>query len=45
MLQDTGFMDIDIGDAVDTFAGATGEEKARAFEVYGYAFLARKPRR
>ena len=30
-------------DAVDTFGGATGEEKARAFEVFGYAFLARKP--
>ena len=28
-----------IGDAVDTFGGATGEENARAFEVYGYAFL------
>jgi len=43
MLEDTGFIDIQIGDAVDTFGGATGEEKARAFEVYGYAFLARKP--
>jgi hypothetical protein len=28
---------------VDTFAGAGGEDKARRFEVYGYAFLARKP--
>ena len=44
MLEDSGFIDIHIGDAVDTFAGATGEEKAREFEVYGYAFLARKPR-
>jgi len=43
MLEDTGFVDIQIGDAVDTFGGATGEDKARAFEVYGYAFLARKP--
>ena len=43
MLEDTGFVDIQIGDAVDTFGGAEGEEKARAFEVYGYAFLARKP--
>ena len=43
MLEDTGFVDIEIGDAVDTFGGATGEEKARAFEVYGYAFLAEKP--
>jgi hypothetical protein len=43
MLEDTGFADVGIGDAVDTFGGATGEEKARAYEVYGYAFLAVKP--
>jgi hypothetical protein len=43
MLEDTGFVDVEIGDAVDTFGGAEGEEKVRAFEVYGYAFLARKP--
>jgi hypothetical protein len=42
MLEDTGFTGIVIGDAVDTFGGAAGEEKARAFEVYGYAFLARR---
>ena len=43
MLEDAGFVDVQIGDAVDTFGGATGEEKARAFEVFRYAFLARKP--
>ena len=43
MLEDTGFVDVRIGEAVDTFGGATGEEKARAYEVYGYAFLAVKP--
>ena len=43
MLEDTGFVDIRIGDPVDTFGGAEGEEKARAFEVFGYAFLARRP--
>lgn len=32
-----------IGPPVDTFAGAGGQEKARAYEVYGYPFLARKP--
>jgi hypothetical protein len=32
-----------VGPPVDTFGGASGEDKARAFEVYGYAFLARKP--
>jgi len=43
MLEDAGYVNVQIGDAVDTFGGATGEEKARAFEVFGYAFLARKP--
>jgi hypothetical protein len=43
MLEDTGFIDVQIGDAVDTFGGATGQDKARTFEVYGYAFLARRP--
>ena len=43
MLEDTGFVDVRIGPAVDTFAGAHGEDKARAYDVYGYAFLARKP--
>jgi len=43
MLEDTGFERVRIGDPVDTFSGAIGEAKARAFDVYGYAFLARKP--
>jgi hypothetical protein len=43
MLEDAGFVDVQIGDPADTFGGAGGEEKARAFEVYGYAFLARRP--
>ena len=43
MLEDSGFVDVQIGPQVDTFGGATGEDKARAYEVYGYAFLARKP--
>ncbi len=38
-----GFVDVRIGDPVDTFGGATGEANARAFDVSGYAFLARKP--
>jgi hypothetical protein len=44
MLEESGFSDVEIGPAVDTFAGAAGEAKARAFDVKGYAFLARKPR-
>jgi hypothetical protein len=43
MLEDAGYVDVEIGDPVDTFGGAGGEEKARAYEVYGYAFLARRP--
>lgn len=43
MLEDSGFVDVEIGDAVDTFGGASGEENARRFEVFGYPFLARKP--
>jgi hypothetical protein len=42
MLEQAGFTDVRIRPPVDTFAGATGEEKARAFDVYGYAFLARR---
>ena len=43
MLEEAGFVDVRIGGKVDTFGGAGGEEKARAYEVYGYSFLARKP--
>ena len=43
MLEDCGFDDVLIGPAVDTFGGARGEAKARSFEVFGYAFLARRP--
>ena len=43
MLTEIGFVDIEIGPPVDTFGDAHGEANARTFEVYGYAFLARKP--
>jgi hypothetical protein len=42
MLEEAGFVDVQIGEAWDTFGGATGEEKARAFDVFGYSFLARR---
>ena len=42
MLEETGFIDVTIAEGVDTFGGATGEERARAFDVHGHAFLARK---
>ena len=41
MLEDTGFVEVRIGEPVDTFGDAPGEDRARAFDVHGYAFLAR----
>jgi hypothetical protein len=43
MLEVVGLTDIRVGPPVDTFGGARGEANARAFDVSGYAFLARKP--
>jgi hypothetical protein len=37
-----GFVDIEVGDRVDTFAGAGGEANARALEIHGYPFRAVK---
>ncbi len=45
MLGEIGFTGIAVGEPVDTFGGAGGEKNARAYEVYGYPFLARKPPR
>ena len=42
MLLDSGFTGVRIGDPIDTFGDAEGEEKARQFEVYGYPFLGRR---
>ena len=42
MMEEAGFTDVRIGPAVDTFGGADGEDKARAYEVYGYAFIGRR---
>ncbi len=43
MLEGTGFVNVRIGEPVDTFGGAGGEANARAFDVSGYSFFARKP--
>ncbi len=43
MLEDTGFVYVEIGPGVDTFGDAGGEPNARRFEVLGYPFLAMKP--
>ena len=45
MLEDIGFVDVQIGPPIDTFGDAGGEKNARAFEVFGFPFLARKPAR
>jgi hypothetical protein len=44
MLEQSGFVDVRIGPPVDTFGDAGGESKARLFEVFGFAFLAYKPK-
>ena len=44
MLKEVGFVDAKIGPHCDTFGQAKGEKNARAFEVYGYPFLALKPK-
>jgi SAM-dependent methyltransferase len=43
LLQDAGFVELEVGAAVDTFGGAGGEANARRFAVFGHPFLARKP--
>ena len=43
MLEETGFVEVSIGEPIDTFGGASGETNARAFEVFGYPFMALKP--
>lgn len=43
MLEEVGFVGVEIGDPADTFAGTSGESNARTFDVFGYPFLARKP--
>lgn len=42
-MEAAGFVDVQVGDPIDTFEGANGEPNARAFGVYGHSFLARKP--
>jgi hypothetical protein len=43
MIEQAGFVDIEIGSRYDTFGEAPGEPQARKFEVYGYTFNALKP--
>jgi len=43
MMEDRGFVDVRVGPPVDTFGSARGEPNARKFDVFGHAFLGRKP--
>ena len=43
MLEDSGFVQFRVGERIDTFGGAGGEPNARAYDVFGYPFMARKP--
>jgi hypothetical protein len=42
-MHDSGFTNVVIGNPDDTFGGAKGGGNARAFGVYGYAFMACRP--
>ena len=42
-MEEIGLVDVQVGPPCDTFGRASGEKKARLFEVYGYAFMALKP--
>jgi hypothetical protein len=42
MLEDSGFTQVRISEPFDTFAGAAGQENARAFDVYGFTFIAQR---
>jgi hypothetical protein len=43
VISGAGLADVELGPAMDAFAGARGEAKARQFGTYGYPIRARKP--
>ena len=43
VIKDSGFVDLEFGERVDTFGGSSGEPNARSFVTYGYAIRATKP--
>ncbi|MBW3620506.1 MAG: methyltransferase domain-containing protein [Actinobacteria bacterium] len=43
VVRGAGFVDVEMGPAVDAFGGAPGERNARRFDVYAHAFSARRP--
>jgi hypothetical protein len=42
VIRGAGLVDVELGNRVDTFAGAEGEQSARRFGTYGYSIRARK---
>lgn len=45
MIAGAGLVNIEFSDPVDTFAGASGEVKAREYGTFGYSVRGRKPGR
>lgn len=43
LIADAGFTDVAVGLPTDTFGDAAGGDRARAFDVFGHTFRARKP--
>jgi hypothetical protein len=43
VIRRAGLVEVELGNRVDTFAGAGGEDKARQFGTYGYSIRAGKP--
>jgi hypothetical protein len=43
VISGAGLVDIELANPVDTFAGASGEKKARQFGTHGYSIRARRP--
>ncbi len=42
MISGAGLVGVELAGQIDTFGGASGEEKARRFGTSGYAIRARK---
>lgn len=43
VVQAAGFVDVELGEAVDVFSGSPHESDAREFEARGVTFRARRP--